>query len=73
MTPVYVYYFICQIEKLPDWVEGELAESTGSSLFRHMEDLGNPAATSTWVSHAGSSLHGGRQRFNAAFSLSVTI
>ncbi|XP_076459677.1 uncharacterized protein LOC143292894 isoform X2 [Babylonia areolata] len=54
-------------EKLPDWVEGELGESVGSSLFRKSEGLGNPAATSTWVSNAGSSLHGMRQRFNAVF------
>ncbi|PVD38829.1 hypothetical protein C0Q70_01453 [Pomacea canaliculata] len=59
------------IEKLPDWVEGELAESTGSSLFRHMEDLGNPAATSTWVSHAGSSLHGARQRPHTSLGINI--
>ena len=56
-----------QAEKLPDWVEGELGESVGSSLFRRSEGLGNPAATSTWVSNAGSSLRGVRQRFNAVF------
>ena len=52
---------------MPDWVEGELGETVGSSLFRHSDGLGNPAATSTWVSNAGSSLRGVRQRFNAVF------
>ncbi|XP_070185125.1 trichohyalin-like isoform X3 [Littorina saxatilis] len=49
-------------DKLPDWVEGELGETVGSSLFRRSDGTGNPAATSTWVSNAGSSLHGTRQR-----------
>ncbi|GFO39281.1 centrosomal protein of 112 kda-like, partial [Plakobranchus ocellatus] len=38
-------------EHLPDWVEGELGESQGSSGFP--KSLGNPAATSTWVSSVG--------------------
>lgn len=56
-------------EKLPDWVEGELADTIGSSVFRHSDSVrgGNPAATSTWVSQAGSSLRTARQRFNAVF------
>ncbi|KAH9503969.1 hypothetical protein Btru_067472 [Bulinus truncatus] len=37
------------IERLPDWVEGELADTVGSSLFT--KSLGIPAATSTWVSN----------------------
>ena len=55
-----------QAEKLPDWVEGELGESVASSLFHRSEGMGNPAATSTWVSNASSS-RGVRQRFNAVF------
>uniref|UniRef100_A0A2C9KUV2 DUF4485 domain-containing protein n=1 Tax=Biomphalaria glabrata TaxID=6526 RepID=A0A2C9KUV2_BIOGL len=38
------------IEKLPDWVEGELAETVGSSIFA--KTLGIPAATSTRVSNS---------------------
>ncbi|GFS06654.1 centrosomal protein of 112 kDa-like, partial [Elysia marginata] len=37
-----------QAERLPDWVEGELGESHGTSGV--LRSLGNPAATSTWVS-----------------------
>ncbi|CAL1536878.1 unnamed protein product [Lymnaea stagnalis] len=38
-------------DRLPDWVEGELGDTIGSSIFP--KSLGNPAATSTWVSSAG--------------------
>ncbi|XP_035824981.1 uncharacterized protein LOC101862025 isoform X2 [Aplysia californica] len=40
-----------QTEHLPDWVEGELGESVGSASLG--KALGNPAATSTWVSSVG--------------------
>ncbi|XP_063427729.1 centrosomal protein of 112 kDa-like isoform X3 [Mytilus trossulus] len=35
-------------DKVPDWVNGELTSSVGSSLFR--SNIGNPAASSTWKS-----------------------
>ncbi|XP_059139719.1 centrosomal protein of 112 kDa-like [Physella acuta] len=38
-------------ETLPDWVEGELSDTVGSSIFH--KSTGHPAATSTWVSSIG--------------------
>ncbi|KAL8592673.1 hypothetical protein ACOMHN_037613 [Nucella lapillus] len=58
-------------DKLPDWVEGELGESVGSSLFRRSQGLGHPAATSTWVSNAASSLHGTRQRPHTSMGITL--
>ncbi|KAJ8307985.1 hypothetical protein KUTeg_012859 [Tegillarca granosa] len=36
------------MDKVPDWVAGELTTSVGSSLFK--SSIGNPAASSTWKS-----------------------
>ncbi|KAK7493312.1 hypothetical protein BaRGS_00015438 [Batillaria attramentaria] len=61
-----------ETEKLPDWVEGELADTIGSSVFRRSDGHhGNPAATSTWVSQAGSSLRNTRQRPHTSMGISL--
>ncbi|XP_046555303.1 centrosomal protein of 112 kDa-like [Haliotis rubra] len=54
-----------EVDKVPDWVNGELLESMGSSLARR--SLGNPAATSTWLSGSSTVARDVRERFNAVF------
>ncbi|XP_041362418.1 centrosomal protein of 112 kDa-like isoform X2 [Gigantopelta aegis] len=55
-------------DKVPDWVNGELMESVGSSVFLR-STLDRPAASSTWLS--SSSGHQVKQRPHSSMGLSL--
>ncbi|XP_046339268.2 centrosomal protein of 112 kDa-like isoform X3 [Haliotis rufescens] len=56
-------------DKVPDWVNGELLESVGSSMVRR--SLGNPAATSTWLSGSSTAAHDVRERPYSSLGVSL--